>query len=491
MSAAPGPSETAPLLVRGVRRVGLLDRPDDAAPLDLRLAGGRVVEVGPRLPARGDAVLDAGGAWTVPGLWDQHVHLGQWGSTFRRLDTASSEQPADVLALVAERVARLAAEGASPTEVVTGYGHRTGSWWQPPLVADLDAVSGDHPVVLVSGDVHSGWLNTAALRMLGMAPREHPVEEREWFELQPRLLELPGAAGEWERGIVQAAAAAAGRGVVGVTDLEFAPNHRVWPARLAEGLRLRVRAGVYPGSLGEVVEAGLRTGQVLDPARDPDGLLTMGPLKIISDGSLNTRTAWCCQPYAVTSAELVEQVGPTGSEHHGGPNYSADELERLLTTARRSGLEVAVHAIGDAAVRAAVACFERTGASGSIEHAQLVRVEDVAAMARLGLAASVQPAHLWDDRDVTELNWPGRSDRCFMFRAMLDAGVELRLGSDAPVSPLDPWRSMAAAVHRSGDDRAPWHREQALTAAEALAASTDGVHALTVGAPADLVLLDR
>ena len=103
----------------------------------------------------------------------------------------------------------------------------------------------------------------------------------------------------------------------------------------------------------------------------------------------------------------------------------------------------------------------------------------------------MQPAHLLDDRDLTELIWPGRADRCFAFRWMLDAGVALVLGSDAPVSPLDPWLAMAAAVHRSGDDREAWHPEQALTAREALAASVDGSRTCGVGSRGDLVLLDR
>jgi predicted amidohydrolase YtcJ len=111
-------------------------------------------------------------------------------------------------------------------------------------------------------------------------------------------------------------------------------------------------------------------------------------------------------------------------------------------------------------------------------------------MAELGVRASVQPAHLLDDRDLTELAWPGRAERCFAFRWMLDEGVELALGSDAPVSPLDPWLAIAAAVHRSADDRDPWHGEQALTPAEALAASVDGQPTVGVGSPGDLVLLD-
>jgi predicted amidohydrolase YtcJ len=111
-------------------------------------------------------------------------------------------------------------------------------------------------------------------------------------------------------------------------------------------------------------------------------------------------------------------------------------------------------------------------------------------MADLGVTASVQPAHLVDDRDATDRLWPGRGDRCFAFRWMLDDGVTLALGSDAPVAPLDPWLAVAAAVHRTVDGRESWYADQAITLREALAASTDGLGTVAPGHPADLVLVD-
>jgi hypothetical protein len=206
----------------------------------------------------------------------------------------------------------------------------------------------------------------------------------------------------------------------------------------------------------------------------------MGPLKIISDGSLNTRTAWCCDPYAGPA--------PLGFPH-GQPNQTPDELRALLRQAAGHDLEVAVHAIGDRAVGEALDAIAAAGARGTVEHVQLIRREDVRRMAELGVTASVQPAHLVDDRDATDRLWPGRGERCFAFRWMLDDGVTLVLGSDAPVAALDPWLAVAAAVHRTVDDREPWHPAQAITMREALAASTDGLGTVGAGHPADLVLL--
>jgi predicted amidohydrolase YtcJ len=306
------------------------------------------------------------------------------------------------------------------------------------------------------------------------------VFEAEWFAAYGRLVTLVGAEQTSPAAYRRTLEAAAALGVTGIVDFEFSGGAADWAERFADGCDLlRIRMATYGDGLDEVLGLGLRTGDPLPGCTLPGaaGSVTMGPLKVISDGSLNTRTAWCCEPYADGSGL-------------GAANQTADELRELMVRARAGGLEVATHAIGDAAVREAMDCYTATGAAGSIEHAQLIRRDDVRRMAGLGLRASVQPAHLLDDRDATEKVWPDRGDRSFALRWMLDDGVTLALGSDAPVSPLDPWLAMAAAVHRSGDERDAWHPEQAISPREALAASVDGAGTVRSGSPADLALLD-
>ncbi len=431
----------ADLLIRNARLVSIgTGEHGSPEPMDVLVQDGMVTGVGEQLD-RPPTVeeIDAAGRWCIPGLWDQHVHMTQWTLTARRLDLAATRTPEEVLAAVAEQV------GVASGQPVIGWGHRSGGWSRAATVAELDAVSGDTPVVLVSGDGHHGWLNSAGLRALGLPPGDTVIRENVWFAAYPRLDTLTGDGGATPSAFREALDRAAARGIVGLVDFEFNAGSDEWVQRWTQGCdRLRVRWASYAETLDDVMSAGLRTGDSLDG----DDRLTMGPLKIISDGSLNTRTAWCDGPYA----------GRERLEHpHGYPNLTADELHDLLSRAHAHGLQVATHAIGDAAVRQAVDAFADTGARGSIEHAQLVRREDVQRMARLGIRASVQPAHLLDDRDVIERIWPGRAERCFAFAWMLDAGVELALGSDAPVSPLNPWLAMAAAVHRSADDRPPWH----------------------------------
>ncbi|WP_091120536.1 amidohydrolase [Nocardioides terrae] len=450
------------LLVRRARLVPLAGSRAEH-PVDVLVRDGVVAAVGAELDDAGVPTVDADGRWLLPGLWDAHVHLSQWALASRRLDLSSARSPEEALGIV---TGALATGDGGP---VVGIGHRGGTWARPVTVAELDAATGAVPVVLVNGDFHHGWLNTAALDALGLARRDEVVSEQEWFDAYPRLTGLVGGptVPDYQRVLT----AAASRGVVGVVDFEFGAPFADWTERWEEGCDLlRVRWAPYADTLAAAVEAGLRTGSVLAPG------LSVGPLKIISDGSLGTRTAWCCHPYADTGG-------------HGAPNLATADLRDLVARGHAAGFEVATHAIGDRALEAALAVYAETGATGSIEHAQLVTRDAVAELARLGLTASVQPAHLLDDRETSERVWPGLGGREFALRWLTDAGVRVTFGSDAPVAPLDPWLAVAAAVHRGDPGDEPWHPEQSLTVREALAASVDG-RRTAVDEPGDLILLD-
>ncbi|AXH96111.1 amidohydrolase [Ornithinimicrobium avium] len=474
------------LLLRDVRLVDLDGAGTQAEPVDVLVLDGVVAQVGPRpatregrggndVPEHAIPVLEGAGRWAVPGLWDHHVHLQQWGLTRARLDLSAAGSVEDALETVR---GALASGSLPPTGVLTGFGHRSATWAEQPTRAALDGVTGEVPVVLISADCHHGWLNGAALHRLGLPPGDGVVCEAEWFRAYDLLTDLPGSGTQTAAAVSAAVRDALARGVVGVTDLEFGRPWELWRDRHeAGGQVLRARVGVYPEHLQHVLDAGARTG---GPVAGTGGLVTMGPLKIISDGSLNTRTAWCHQPYA---------DGHLLAHPRGAANHDAAQVRDLLATATGAGLEVALHAIGDAAVHQALVAFAQTGARGGIEHAQLVDPADLPLWAGLPVRASVQPAHLLDDRAVTEQCWPDRADRTFTLRSFLDHGIELVLGSDAPVAPLDPWLAMAAAVHRGPVEEDSWHPEQALTPREALAASVDG-RRLCPGAPGDVVLLD-
>ncbi|GIT79229.1 amidohydrolase [Leifsonia sp. LS1] len=435
--------------------------------LDLRIVEGRIdaVDLAGRLDPRGAERLDLGGRWLVPGLWDNHVHFTQWAQTARRLDVSRAASAAEAADLVRRRVAAEPGE-----ELLVGFGFHDALWPDLPTRALLDAAAGRRPVVLMAGDLHCSWLNSAAAQRFAPASDDAVLREDASFAVTSEL--GPADEATSDRWAAEAAAAAARRGVVGIVDLEYGWNLDTWVRRMAPSdPLLRVEFGVYGDDLERAAGLGLRTGA---PVEGTDGLLTVGPFKVISDGSLNTRTALCTHAY------------PDGS--HGVANLSGDELVAAMRFAVRNGIEPAVHAIGDEANRRALDAFERIGVRGRIEHAQLVAPDDVARFARLGVTASVQPEHAMDDRDVAERLWEGRTDRAFPLADFLRHGVRLAFGSDAPVAPLDPWVAIGAAVDRSRAGREPWHPEQRIPFSAALDASVRS--RVATGEPADLVVLD-
>lgn len=439
-------------------------------PVDLRLRDGVITELAAGLRAApGEETLDGAGSLALPGLWDQHVHTGQLAQAHARLDTGGAGSVGVILELVrAELMARRDAGLAG--QALIGFGHRLVDLAVRPTVPALDEATGSVPTVLIGGDAHHAWLNSAALHRLGLPSRDGIVAEEDWFALVPRLTVLPGVAESVATGAAMMQRQALQRGVVGLVDMEWGRPWETWPQQAP---RMRIRTAVYPE---ELTKAPGPTGLTLD-AR---GLVTMGPLKVIVDGALGSHSAYTRDAYSDGHGYAGRGVLSVGPE----------SLRASLAQAQAQGLIAAVHAIGDAAAQVALEAIRATGITASIEHAQMLTDDDVDAMAALGVTASVQPAHLLDDRDATESVWPGHGTQAFRLRDLLTAGVPLALGSDAPVAPLDPWLAMAAAVHRSADERPAWHPEQQLQPREALAASTDGITALQVGGPADVVLLE-
>jgi predicted amidohydrolase YtcJ len=351
-----------------------------------------------------------------------------------------------------------------------GTGFRDALWPDAPSLEVLDAATGAAPTYLINADVHSVWLNSAALRREGFTAPDGMLREDDAFEISKRVNAVEPSHGD--RAVTAAGAAAGARGVTGIVDFDMAWNAEAWARRVDAGFASqRVEFAVYPAELERAIAAGLRSGDALDGGA---GLVHVGPLKVITDGSLGTRTAACTHPY------------PGDDADHGVLNVSPAELVELLTRATGAGLSAAVHAIGDRAVSSALDAVTATGATGTIEHAQLVRHADISRIARLGLAASIQPQHALDDRDLVDGFWANQTAVGYPMASLLRAGVELRLGSDAPVAPLDPWQAVAAAVHRTDDDREAWHAEERLTLDEALAASVRS--AVRPGERADLVV---
>ena len=288
-------------------------------------------------------------------------------------------------------------------------------------------------------------------------------------------------------------------GVVGAHEpgsLEADPSNRVLDlyAEMAEAgdLPFRIRAGVRSDSLDDAITRGLKSGSPIgdgDPAR-----LSMGWLKLFSDGTLGSRTAALLEP--------VE-----GTDNRGYFTTPPEELEELAKRAADAGITTQIHAIGDAAVRTSLDILGPTAGAATfmprIEHIQLCHPEDRARFKAHGIAASVQPIHLRSDAAVARRDWGSRAESAgYTWRSLLDAGATLAFGTDAPVVPIDPWPGIALAVIRRdpswGAAVAPYGPEEGLTLEQSLRAATAGVAAtardklggrLIPGSPADLIVL--
>ncbi|WP_144835385.1 amidohydrolase [Microbacterium sp. BH-3-3-3] len=460
--------------VRAVRVAGpgreFLPTPE---PVDLVLAGGLIVDIAPTGNLRPTGVvLDGEGGWLLPGLWDHHVHALQWALVADRVPLGEVSTAREAAAIMA--LAPTDDEGRR-----IGAGFRDGLWPDAPSLDLLDGVTGEVPTYLINADVHSVWMNSAAFRREGFEPAASGVVvEEDAFEISRRV--NAGAPDAADRAVERMARAAAARGIVGLVDLDMTWNDEPWQRRVVRGFdTVRVSYGTYPQDLDRAIAEGLRTG---DPVRGAtNDLVRVGPLKAITDGSLGTRTAACAHHYP----------GEVGN--HGLLTVPPEQLVDLMTRATAAGLECAIHAIGDLANAHALDAYARTGAVGTIEHAQLVAHADIPRFARLGVAASVQPEHALDDRDMTDAIWAEQSAQPYPLRALADSGANLRFGSDAPVAPLDPWAAMASAVFRTRDGREAWQPHQRVDIDTAIAASTAGGSTapaeISPGALADLVIV--
>jgi predicted amidohydrolase YtcJ len=429
----------------------------------------------------GTKVVDLGGKTVWPGLCDAHIHLGQWSQQRLKLDCHTENKAACL-----ERVYQRAAAQQPGTWVL-------GRDWDPniwhgdaPRAGDLDAVAQGHLVFIAGKSLHTGWLNGAALHLL-LSKMDPVAEEGSLFGRDPdgefngviyeglldRAQELVPAPGlsERQRMLDRAQERLHRIGITAVHDFDGLVDYRALGALDEEGrLRLRAWQGIPQQDLPEARSMGLRSGS-------GSAYLRTGPAKLFADGALGSHTAALFEP------DL--QTGGTGVVR-----LDAGEIFDLSMDAHSAGFSLAVHAIGDRAVGAVLQAFARLrvweearglpAAALRIEHAQLIRPEQVAEFARLGVLASMQPMHAVADRELAELAWGTRTVHAYAWREFRDAGVPLLFGSDAPVEEPNPfWGLYAAATRRhpqdaigAGHRRAGWHTEQCLSLLDALAAYT-------------------
>lgn len=468
-------------------------------------AEGRIVAVGTAaaLAARspGARRLDARGATVTPGLADAHLHFVPWACSLRQPDLRGATTRAEALARVS---AALAADAG--TGPLVGRCWDSAGWEAPPHRAALDALAPERPVLLHSHDFHALWVNSAALRRAGVT-RATPDTAGGLFERdaagEPTGVARENAvrafaALEQEAGDVvtpalldEAAAVLHAAGITCVHDYQRNDADFARLQALAGRRRLRVLQHFGPEQMESLAAAGRASG-------DGDAWFRLGALKLFADGTLGSRTAALLEPW--------DDAPGTGMDL-----LAEDELRALVRRAADLRMGVAIHAIGDRAVRhtldaieAALPGLRAAALPPRIEHVQLLDPRDRGRFAALGVVASLQPQHCIADLDAARSAWGARCERCYPWRSLLETGATLAFGSDAPVEPPRPWEGLHACVARQRPDGTPaggFHPRERLVLDEALAAYTEGaafaaglagtLGTLRPGAGADLVVWDR
>lgn len=509
---------SADLIVRGQVVVAFTTRGPERAEA-VAISDGRVVAVGldqdvVAIANRGARVIDVRDRAVIPGLHDFHIHLVGLARARRAVNLDGA---ADL-----REVARRVAAGASvlpPDGWVTGRG-----WSEAQLggvdLAPLEAATGGRPAFLMSHDGHSGWASEAARVRAGLAPGapdppggriERDADGLPTGILREAALELvqPIVArlqGEGLRAPLQETLAALAHwGITGATEAgDYTDQNGIGPdaalgdsyssltdlADLVDG-RLRLTLDIPADAIGTAAGRGHRTGVPLAGRRT----MRFGWAKEYSDGALGSGTAALFEPRTC------------GEPDAGILRVPPDELASLFRAARRAGIGMAVHAIGDRAVSIVLDVVAASSPRSEgvppdrMEHVQLARPADRARFAPLDVTASVQFIHAAADRDLVESCWDGRQPDAYAFRSLIDGGARVAAGSDAPIESANPWLGVFAAVHRRfpDDARGDWRTAEAITAAEALGAYTlapavamgavDEGH-LRVGARADLAVLN-
>ena len=437
----------------------------------------------------------------VPGFVDAHTHFHYFAQSFCKVSLDGLDSLDKCLSKIKTFAATL-----KKNEWVVGEGYSVDLFKKriEPDKFMLDKVSGGRPAIMFTKDQHTAWVNSQALTSAGINSKTKDpaggrieklsdgtpsgiLREPAAYSAVSDLLPEP-AASQMNRFYQQALDWAYKKGITAVHSFDGNPLAFEWYQQLAEKKRLGLRINYYfqVSALPTLLKNNIRYGQ-------GDEFLRIAGIKIFSDGALGSKTALCHEKYK-------------GSKNNYGIEVrSTKQMLTSVKQAARLGLPAAIHAIGDKAVSNVLDVFEKApklknGARHRIEHYQLVRRKDVERTKRLNVIASMQPSHCPSDIKMIRNQWGKRGANAFIFRTLIDKGIDLAFGSDVPIEPLDPIAGIAAAVRRAlPKSRDVFYPNQRISALEALYGFTLGP-AIAVGQqdcrgmllpgyPADFVLL--
>ncbi|TJY69701.1 amidohydrolase [Arthrobacter sp. CAU 1506] len=466
-------------------------------------------------------IVDAAGATVTPGFHDVHNHMAAFGQQLQEIDASgftSADQLYDAVA---------AAAAAEPgREWITGSGYDQTRIGGHPVRTKLDAASGGRKVMFIHRTSHMLVASTAVFEAVGALSPSFPVPSGGLIERdgdgsptglvaeqamtafrdlrkpfsEADLIQALGLAGDryLAEGLTSVAEAGIGASpLVGSSPVELAAYQA---GHEAGRIRLRTQLMVAMENFHSVVTAaaddyhlgldlGIRTGL-------GDDRLSVGPLKVFTDGALMSRTASMTENFC-------------GHDHAGVMQFGPEELRDLTVQAHRGGWQLAVHAIGDHAVdvaldviEAALSSRHRPDPRHRIEHASVVRPDQLERFVALGIIPSPQGRFVYEIGDgVAEVIGEQRLPWTYRHRSFLDAGLVVPGGSDRPVVQGAPLPAMQAMVERRTSSGRAFNLHEGVSALEALKSYTvDSAYAsreehskgrIRERFHADLVLLDQ
>lgn len=426
--------------------------------------------------------IDGKGSTLLPGLIDAHGHISSLGASLRSVDLTGAASETEA----AQRVQQFSGDDpAADQSWIQGRGWNQVLWpeRQFPDRRSLDAVAPNRPVALSRVDGHATWVNSKALALAGIDASTPDPEGGQIIRdrsgepsgvlvdnAMDLVFEAIGVASleAVEADIVRGLEAAAATGLTSVHDAGVSAQEIQAYRNLQAAGRLPIR--VYPML------------SVLDPDNDPllaegpfrseDGMLHVRSVKISADGALGSRGAALHRDYSDMP------------DHTGLLLLSDEELSQHIGRSAQAGFQVNVHAIGDLANTRVLEKFADINQSPKIraqrhrvEHAQILRPQDINQFAKLDVIASIQPTHATSDKNMAEDRLgASRLEGAYAWNTLLRSQARLAGGSDFPVEPANPLYGLHAAVTRTDREGEPlggWRPEEKLSRADALSLFTE------------------
>ena len=453
-------------------------------------------------------IIDGEGKTLIPGLIDSHGHILSYGLSLLRADLVNTISEQDAINKTLDY-----AKNNTGLTWIQGRGWNQTQWPSNafPTAESLDKHFPDQPVWLERVDGHAGWANSTAMAMAGITKDTVSPDGGEiikdkngmptgvFIDNAMALINnsiAPLTIKQQKQVLVKAMDSLASFGLTSVHDAGIdTDNLNAFKALSQENaMSIRVNAMLYLPSPNW--EQTLASGQY----RSKDDMFTFNSVKIQADGALGSRGAALIEDYS-------DHAG-----HKGLLLNTPKEFENLVDTSMRLGFQVNSHAIGDHANKLVLDTYEKyikatkTGAlRHRVEHAQVLRIEDIPRFAELDVIAAMQATHATSDKNMAQDRLgPDRILGAYAWRKLLDANAVIAAGSDFPVESPNPFFGLHASITRQDHKNSPqggWFADEKMTPLESfrsftLDAAYSGhqeniIGSLAKGKKADFILLDK